>query len=221
MSSSTSPVTIILADDHELFRDGFKAMLRRRREMQFIGEAANGKELLERVATEKPRIVVTDIQMPVMDGIEATRYLKANYANLGVIILSMYEEESLIRDALLAGANGYLSKQASKEEIVAAIREVNAGGSYFCNAIARKVQRELEEQQNDRATGKVSFTPREEQIIRLLCEELSNKGIALRLQMSQRTVEEHRKHIQDKIGAKNLAGIVLYAIKHKLVKMKR
>ena len=118
----TGDIRVVMADDHEIFRDGFRLMLSRDADIHLVGEAANGRQLLELVADLRPHVVITDIKMPIMDGIEATRTIRASFPDVGIIGLSMFDEEDLILEVLEAGALGYLVKNADKEEVIEAIR---------------------------------------------------------------------------------------------------
>src|SRR5690348_4606233 len=128
----TNPIRIILADDHEIFRDGFKAMIRKQPSVDLIGEASNGEELVEITRRLKPDVVVTDIKMPRMDGLQATKILCAEFPQMGIVALSMIDEENLIIDMMEAGAKGYLLKNAHKDEIIEAIKAVHNDQIYYC-----------------------------------------------------------------------------------------
>src|SRR5215213_2604658 len=133
MSNHYLPIRVVLADDHEIFRDGFRVMLKKQDSVELIGEAGNGEELLEQVQELQPDIVITDIKMPKLDGINATKILAKKYPHIGVIALSMFDEENLIIDMLEAGAKGYLLKNAHKNEIIAAVESVFKNQIYYCN----------------------------------------------------------------------------------------
>ncbi|RPD43612.1 MULTISPECIES: response regulator transcription factor [Chitinophagaceae] len=219
--NKTTPLRLVLADDHELFRDGLQVMLKKQPTIETIGEASNGVELLYLVRTLHPDVVITDIKMPQMDGIEATRQLVKEFPKLPVIALSMFDEENLIVDMLEAGARGYLLKNASKQEIVAAIETVVDGEVYYCGNTSRKLAKLIATSKFDprNHAKEPEFSAREVEIIQMICEELSNKEIAARLGLSVRTVEGHRERIQEKMNVRNMAGIVVYAIKHHLYKV--
>jgi DNA-binding NarL/FixJ family response regulator len=216
--SALQPIKIVLADDHELFRDGFKVMLRKQNEIQLIGEAANGQELIEVVNELRPDVVITDIKMPVMDGIEATRKINAQFPKTGVIAFSMFDEESLVVEMLEAGAKGYLLKNAHKAEILEAIRMVNDDHTYYCSETSSKLAKLIASSKFDpfKKHKPLSFTEKERAVMCMICEEKTNKEIADKLHLSIRTIEGYRDRIQEKIQAKNAAGIVVYAIKHRI-----
>jgi DNA-binding NarL/FixJ family response regulator len=210
-------ITLVLADDHEIFRDGFKTLLKKQKDIEFVGEASNGKELIELVEMKKPDIVVTDIQMPIMDGIEATRLIRSKHPSIGIIALSMHLEESLIVEAVEAGVNGYLSKNVGKQELIEAIKTVKGGESYYCKSISKKLLERLTRLKFQAQNLKPHFTERELEVMKLICKEFTNKDIATALSLSSRTVEGIRESIQKKIGAKNTAGIVVYVIKNRII----
>ena len=211
------PLRIIIADDNEIYRDGFQIMLKKQNDLELVGKAENGKELVEMVPALKPDIIITDIKMPVMDGIEATKQLKKHYPYIGVIALSMFNEENLIVDMLEAGAKGYLLKNTTKEEVIEAARAVYRDETYYCPDTTIKLARLIARSSfNPYNKLKPQLNNKELEVIRLICQELSNKEIADRMHQSVRTIEGYRKQILEKIQAKNTAGIVVFAIKHNL-----
>lgn len=213
-----APIKIVIADDHEIFREGFKLLLKNQQEVQLVGEADNGRELLAVAAQQQPDIVITDIKMPLMDGIEACKAIKAKHPDMQVIALSMFNEDNLIVDMLEAGARGYLLKNTNKHELLQAVRAVYDGSTYYCMATSGKLTRMIAESKFNpyRNQPVKKFTPREMEIIKLMCEQHTNKEIATLLRLSIRTVESHREKIQEKTGARNSIGIVIYAIKNDL-----
>jgi DNA-binding NarL/FixJ family response regulator len=222
MKTST-PIKIILADDHEIFRDGFKAMVKKQPLVELIGEAGDGKELIELTRKLKPDVVVTDVKMPKMDGLQATKILSKEFPDIGIIALSMIDEENLIIDMMEAGAKGYLLKNAHKNEIIEAIKEVHNNHIYYCEGTSSKLTRMIAKSDRIPFMKKApipELSPREIDVIRLICEEMTNKEIASNLDLSIRTVEGYRDKIQEKIGARNSAGIVIYAIRNKIYDIK-
>jgi DNA-binding NarL/FixJ family response regulator len=210
-------INIVLADDHELIRDGFGVLIRKMPDIKLIGEAKNGKELLEIVRKLKPDVVVTDIKMPEMDGIEATKLLAKEFPELGIIALSMFDEKNLIAEMFDAGAKGFLLKNAQKDEIIDAIKAVNKGEHYYCRETNVKMAQLLAESLKKRAIKEeliAEFNEVELQIIKLVCKEYSNKEIADKLNINKRTIEGYRAEILKKTNSINSAGIVVYAMKH-------
>lgn len=217
MSNYSLPIRIILADDHEIFRDGFRVMLKKQTSIILEGEAANGEELVKLAHDVNPDVIITDIKMPKLDGIMATKQLLNELPHIGVIALSMFDEENLIVDMLEAGAKGYLLKNAHKNEIIAAVQAVAKDQTYFCEHTSQKLTKLLASSSyNPYKKIKPQFNETELAVMRLICEELSNKEIAEALHLSVRTIEGYRDRIQDKIQSRNTAGIVVYAIKHKI-----
>lgn len=216
-----NPIRIVLADDHEIFRDGFKAMIKKQPSVELLGEAADGEELVSIVRILQPDVVVTDIKMPKMDGLQATKIISSEFPNIGVIALSMIDEESLIIDMMEAGAKGYLLKNAHKNEIVDAIKAVNDHNIYYCDGTSAKLTRLIATSDKIpfNKKSKPELSPKEIDVVLLLCQELTNKEIADRLNLSIRTIEGYRDKIHEKIGAKNSAGVVIYAIRNGIYKI--
>ena len=213
-----NPINIILADDHEIFRDGFRVMLKKISHINLVGEAANGQELITISKELKPDVIITDIKMPVMDGIEATKLLTRMYPDVGIIALSMFNEENLIVDMLEAGACGYLLKNAPKDEIINAITSVFQKQTYYCKSTNARLAQMIAGSTYDplKKGNKPIFSDNEIIAIILICRQYSNQEIGDQLNLSKRTVEGYREKILEKIKAKNTAGIVVYAIKHKI-----
>ena len=218
--SSYTKISVVVADDHEIFRQGFKTMIDRYDELEVVGEAENGKELVQLVASLQPDLAFVDIKMPLMDGIDATREIASLSTGTRVIALSMFSDDVYVIDMLQAGASGYVLKNAQYDELVKASRIVMSGGYYFCNDASEKIQSFLKIHALNSLT-KVQdpvLTDREIQIIQLICEQLTTKEIAANLGLSQRTVDTYRDVIQKKTNSKNMAGVVLYAVKYGLYK---
>lgn len=213
-------IRVIIADDQELIRAGFQTLLRRQPEIEFVGEAENGRELLELADRLKPDIIFMDIKMPIMDGIEATRILSGRQPETGVIALTLYDDDNLIVDMLEAGAKGYLVKNAAKQEIIDAIHTVYEAGNYYCRHTNSKLAQLIAKSKfNPHKKNKaVEFTPREKEVIDLICREFSNKEIAANMGLSVRTIEGYRERIQEKMEVRSTAGLVVYAIKKGLFK---
>jgi DNA-binding NarL/FixJ family response regulator len=218
--TATADIKLMIADDHEIYRDGFKLMLSKFPEIILTGEAANGRELLDLATTLKPDVILTDIKMPVMDGIEATKKLAALFPETGIICLSMYDDDELIIEMLEAGATGYLIKNAGKDQIIEAIKTVYNGDPYYCKTTSHKLTQMIAKSRFNpyKKTVKTEFSEREEEIIACICTEMTNKQIADKLFISVRTVEGHRLKILEKMRVKNTVGLVVYAIKNGIVK---
>jgi DNA-binding NarL/FixJ family response regulator len=211
----TEPIRIILADEHEIYREGVKALLKSQDQINIIGEAAHGKELINLIVRLKPDIVLTDIYMPEMDGLEAMRIIKHMFPQINVIVFSLNSEYSLVHAMLEAGAKGYLPKVAKKEEIIQAIKKVHQYEMNFFKSSSNNLIN-LISKSKLRQEKILPFTDKEIKIIQLICQEYSAKEIAVQLNISLRSVESTRERILAKIGAKNMVGIVVYAIRNRI-----
>jgi two-component system, NarL family, response regulator NreC len=213
---------VLLADDHEIYLDGLQAMLQKQPGVEVVGLAANGQECVRLTADVHPDIILTDIMMPVMDGIAATKYITEHHPRVSIIALSMFDQENLIIDMLEAGAKGYLLKNAHKSEIMEAIHSVHKNVPYYCRSTTTRLARLIGQSRYNPKQLKesISFSDREKEIIRLICEEKTTKEIAEKLFMGSRTVEGCRIKILEKMQVHGVAGIVIYAIKHKLFEVK-
>jgi DNA-binding NarL/FixJ family response regulator len=222
---SEQPIKIIIADDHEVFRDGLKLMLSKEKAFSIVAEAENGLELIRLSDEHEPDIILTDIKMPKMDGIEATRRIHDQNQSIGVIALSMFNEESLVVDMLEAGALGYLLKSSDKAEIIDAVNTVYHHHPYYCKSTSARLAITITESRfnpyNKENAHSTLFSSKEIEIIRLICEEYSTKEIGDKIFQSMRTVEGYRSKILDKMNARNTAGIVIYAIKHGIYEVKK
>jgi DNA-binding NarL/FixJ family response regulator len=213
---------ILLADDHEIFLDGLQAMLQKHSNIEVVGQALNGEECINMVKSTRPDILLTDINMPVMDGIATTKYLNEYFPGVRIIALSMYDQDNLIVEMLEAGASGYLLKNAHKSEILEAIQSVYNNIPYYCRSTSTRLARLIGQSKFNpqNLVDTPVFSEREKLIIRLICEEKTTKEIAETIFMGSRTVEGYRIKILEKMQVKSVAGIVIYAIKHKLFVVK-
>ncbi|HWJ26320.1 MAG TPA: response regulator transcription factor, partial [Flavisolibacter sp.] len=176
MIQNSKPIKLVLADDHEIFRDGFRSMIRKQPIVELVGEAADGEELVDICLKLKPDIIITDIKMPKMDGIEATKRLARELPETGIIALSMFDEENLIVDMMEAGARGYLLKNAHKTEILEAITSVFGGQTYYCTETSARLAQMIAKSRFVPAarTKKIEFNDREIAVIRYICQQMSN-----------------------------------------------
>jgi DNA-binding NarL/FixJ family response regulator len=204
---------IILADDHSLFIDGLKTMLGQLPDIEVVAEAADGEELLRKLRLYYADLILLDIQMPKMNGLEAVRLIKMSFPDLKVIILTMHEEISYVKNLYEMGVNGYLLKNTNRDELEAAIRKVAQGGSYFSSDLITSMMSLTKDVDNGQ---EVALTRREKEILSLITQELNNSAIADRLHISLETVNSHRKNLLRKLNVKNTAGLVKYAITMKL-----
>jgi DNA-binding NarL/FixJ family response regulator len=211
-------IKVIIADDHEIYRDGLRMVLMKQPDFDLVAEAADGKELIDKVAELHPDIVISDVKMPNMDGVTATRHLAEHFPQVGIIALTMFDEEELIIDMLEAGAKGYLLKNADKYEIVEAIKSVYNQQPYYCRHTSNKLAQMVAKSKFNphKLNHRPEFNERELEIIISICNGLTSKEIAEKIFLSVRTVEGLRMKIMEKMDAKNTAGIIIYAIRHHL-----
>lgn len=213
-----SKIKIILADDHILVREGFKSLLNKNPKFEVVGEAENGKALLELVENVSVDVLLVDISMPLFNGIDAIAQLKKINRNLKFIMLTMHEEAEYILKSIQAGANGYLLKNVEPEELENAIVTVASGGKYF-NTIVSNIMIENLSKISDAGKEEVSdLTTREKEILQHVAAGLSTKLIADKLSISARTVETHRVHIMKKLQVNNGAEMVRKGLELKIIK---
>ena len=214
------PFKIALADDQLLFRQGLLSMLKEFPELNVVIEASNGEELLEEMKKKKVDVILLDLQMPKMDGFEATERIHKKYPETKIIILTTHNEESFIHHLLKKGAHGFILKDQDIETIIDAIYSVKENGYYFNDKVSRALVKGLMESDTIRPTfKKTSLTEREIEIIKLMSKEHTAQEIAYKLFISIRTVDGHRERIMEKTKARNTVGIVMYAVKHHLLEI--
>jgi len=210
-------IRIIIADDHQLFRNGLKILLNTFPEFEVTGEASNGKEYLELLKTIQADIALMDINMPEMDGIEATRRGVKMNPSVNVIALSMYGEDEYYYKMVDAGAKGFLLKDSDISEVKEAILTVVKGGSFFSQELLYHVIQKIKHREHE--TKSANLSKREREILVKICEGLSNQEIAEALFISKRTVDKHRANLLGKTNSKNTASLILFAIKNKLIEI--
>jgi len=214
-------IRVLIADDHTLFRESLRSLLETAKEIEVVAEAENGKTTIIRVRESKPDIVLMDIAMPDIGGLEATRRIKEENPSVKVIMLSMYEADQYIFESLKAGASGYILKRNTFEELISAIRAVYQGESFLCPTVARKVINNWRQRVSlDKKQPRVShpsLTSREIEILTLVAEGKSNKEIAKLLNISIRTVQTHRFNLMKKLGVHDRTQLVRHAIKEGLI----
>lgn len=204
-------IKIILADDHELFRDGFTSLIDKCPGIELVAQTCNGKHLVELTEKLLPDVVLTDIMMPDMNGIEATREISKKFPGVGIIVISMFNESYMLKDMLEAGAIGYLLKNASKEELVSAINSVYKNRPFFCNDTTIKLAK-LHTSNTFSHNVENQLTEKEKEVILYICRGMANKDIAEKMYLSIRTIEGYREKIMQKTKTTKVAGLVLYAI---------
>lgn len=213
---------IVIADDHKLFRRGIIALLEDFDFIGEIGEASNGAELLDLLANIEtlPHVILLDLQMPVMDGVEAYQKIKVLYPDIKVIIITMEDDEQYILHLVGEGVNGYLLKNADPEEMEMAILKVLEKGYYFSENISSLVIQNIKRLDKAEAILNPDFSERELKVLELICKEYSNSEIADIMNISIRTAEGYRQKLLDKSGAKNIAGLVIMALKYNWINIK-
>jgi DNA-binding NarL/FixJ family response regulator len=210
-------ISIVIADDHQLFRNGLKILLSAFPEFGVVGEASNGEEFLSLIKKTSADIALMDINMPEMDGIEATKRAMKTNGDIDIIALSMYGEEEYYYKMIEAGAKGFLLKDSDILEVKEAIVTVKNGGSYFSQELLRYVTPKIKHHEPENKPANLS--KREKEILLKICEGLSNQEIAETLFISKRTVDKHRANLLGKTGSKNTASLILFAIKNKLIEI--
>lgn len=211
---------MVIADDHPAYLEGLKMMLRREKKINLIGEAGDGLQLLDSLTQIQPDVIVLDIHMPNMGGIEAIRQISHLYPYIRMLALTMDSYDYMVVDVLEAGALGYLVKNAGKDEILEAIETVYEHQPYYSRTISSETIKRISASGfNPHKNNKLVLTETEKQIIQCICRELTSKEIASELCLSTYTVESYRKEISRKIGAKSMAGVVIFAIKKGIYKI--
>jgi DNA-binding NarL/FixJ family response regulator len=211
------PIRVLLADDHELVRACIRSLLEKLSDVEVAAEASDGREAIRLVEKHEPHVVLTDIAMPVLNGLEVTRHLTDKFPKVRVVVLSMYSDEEHVYLALRAGAAGYLLKGAAREELELAIRAVAQGAMYLSPTVSKPIMMEY----GGRATGETSLlkrlSARQIQVLQLIAKGKTTKQVALELNISAKTVETHRMQLMDRLEIHDIPGLVRFAIKVGLV----
>jgi len=210
-----SQIRIVLADDHTVMRAGIRLVLERQPDLHVVGEASDGRETVNAVERLHPDVVVMDIAMPNLNGIEATRQILANGVAVSIVVLSMHSDEEYVLRALKAGARGYLLKESAEADLIAAVRAVIGGKSFFSPAVSRLLVEDYVRQLQDRdiEDSYELLTTREREILQLVAEGKSNKDVANLLNLSVYTVETHRSNIMEKLNLHGMPELILYAVR--------
>jgi DNA-binding NarL/FixJ family response regulator len=214
-------IRIFLADDHDIVREGIISVLHRERDLKVVGEAGDGREAIEKIRKTKPDVIIIDISMPNMNGIEVMEELLREQCPGKFIILTQHEKEEYIRLAMHAGASGYLVKYSITKDIIDAIRAVSRGEVFFSTAISTILLRDYVQAARQKSAPQtdLDLTNRETEVLQLIAGGLSSRQIAEKLSLSTRTIEFHRANIIQKLGIRDVAGLTRYAIKHGLAKI--
>jgi two-component system response regulator NreC len=210
---------ILLADDHILMRSGLRALLDRQPNLEVVGESENGRETVALAASLKPDVVVMDVGMPILNGIEATQTIVTQCPTVAVVILSMHADESYVMRALKSGARGYLLKDSAAADLIGAIHAISQGKSFFSPKVSRILAEDYVRvlKQKGAVDTYDLLTSREREILQLLAEGQTNKDVATALNISPYTVETHRSHILQKLNLHNSAELVLYAVRKGII----
>lgn len=210
---------IIIVDDHDLFRDGLKTLFNLGGVANVIGEAANGVDFLELLKSKSPDLVLLDIDMPKMDGINATREAVKLYPNIRILALSMFGEYKYYSRMIEAGAKGFLLKSSNKHELETAIEKISAGHSYFSEELLQDMMNNINSKSTDKSISKnlIGFNDKEIEIIEHMCQGLSTEEISHKIFLSAKTVSNYRNLMLQKTGCKNSTHLIFYAIKHNIV----
>ncbi|HLP33957.1 MAG TPA: response regulator transcription factor [Bacteroidia bacterium] len=209
-------IKIAIADDHQMFIDGLQSLLKGNKNMSVSCVANNGEALLQALEKSSVDVILMDVNMPVMDGIEATKQVKQKHPDTRVIMLTMFSSKDYIEKLLRAGANGYILKNTGKEELTTAIERVMQGESYFSKEVTERIMEGLQGKKAENNPHMVELTEREKDVLRLIAQELTSHEIADKLFISFHTVETHRKNLISKLQVKNIAGLVKYAVQNGL-----
>ena len=210
-------ISVLIADDHTIVRSGVRLLLKAESDIRVVGEALNGREALELAESLQPDVVLMDITMPEMDGLEATKEIKSRFPQINVLVLTMHRSDEYFFEMLKAGASGYILKGAKTSELINAVRIVQGGEVFLYPSMTQKLVQgylQLADLDNE---GEPSLSPREKEIFRLLAEGYSNKEIAEKLVISPSTVHSHRGNLMDKLGLGNRRELIQYARKRGLI----
>jgi two-component system response regulator NreC len=213
-------IRLLVADDHALLRQALRMLLESQAGLEVVGEATNGRDAVESAERLLPDVVLMDMVMPGLNGIDATRQIAKRVPGTRVLILTAYLEDERLLQALRAGASGYVVKNSDLEELILAIQSVHRGNTYFSTSVSQEIainEVMLQAKQNEGRTGYDLLTNREREVLQLIAEGLSNQAIAEELVISVKTVEAHRAHIMTKLHAKNRTDLIRYALKRGLV----
>lgn len=207
---------ILIVDDHQMFIDGLKSILAKQKDFTVYAEALSGEDALEIIANDKPDMVITDISMPGMSGIELTKIIKHDFPEIKVVVVSMHNDSAVVSEILMAEAEGYILKNTGKTELLNALNRIANDGTYYSNAVLSTMMKQVKKEAAVQNEVKI-LTEREIEILKLIAEEYSSEQIAEKLFISKRTVDSHRANILAKLETKTLAGLIKYAIRNNII----
>lgn len=214
-------LNLLIVDDHKIFRDGLKLLLSQFPFIDTIHEASNGQEFLDMVGDIQPDLIMMDINMPIIGGIEATRLALKRQPDLKIIVLTTFHDEDFIEQMMIAGVEGYMLKRSTPEEFEMAMNRVASGGNYFSDEIVRTVASKLSKirEESMARMSRPIFTDREMEILTLLCKGLNNDQVSEIIHISPKTIEKHKSNLFQKTDSNNTINLILYAFRNGLVKM--
>ena len=214
-----SKIKIAIADDYKIYRDGLKVGLSADDNLDVIAEADNGEDLLKELETSSPDVIIMDLKMPIMDGMEATKAVRKKYPSIKVLVVTMYEDDKFIIHLMENGANGYLLKNAEPEEIRKSIYAVHENGYYFNDLVNKALLKKLVLKNNFKPSfnQNVELTERELEVLKLICQEKTAVEIGKEIFLSPRSIEGIRQRLIEKVGVRNTAGLVMFAVKNGIV----
>jgi len=208
-------ITVLLAEDHQIVREGFRSLLQHEGDIEVVAEAANGRQAVQLTRKLRPDVVVMDIAMPLLNGLEAARQIRKDFPDTKVLFLSAHSDDAYIDQVTVLGATGFLLKQSSSENLATAIREVTKGNSFFSRSITKRVRDRSQKalQRGEKFKQKVNhLSSREVEVLQLIAEGKPNKQVAEELGVSFKTVDKHRQHLMSKLDIHDVAGLTRYAI---------
>src|SRR6185369_11150332 len=208
-------ITVLLAEDHQIVREGFRSLLKHEPDIEVVGEAETGRQAVQMTRKLRPAVVVMDIAMPLLNGLEATRQIREDFPETKVLILSAHSDDSYVEKVALLGAAGFLLKQTSSEVLAKAIREVQKGNTFYSPSISKRVRdqdRKSLNRKGDFTKKNNSLSSREAEVLQLIAEGKPNKQVAAELGVSFKTVDKHRQHLMSKLNIHDVAGLTRYAI---------
>jgi DNA-binding NarL/FixJ family response regulator len=210
-------ISVLVADDHSIVREGLRRLMEGEDDIRLCGEAADGQEVLGQVELHRPDVVILDIGMPHLTGLETLDQVRSKHPDVKTILLSVHADPPMVQNAISLGVDGYLLKSARPDEILAAIRAVTRGGSYFSPPIAREIVAQIREPLPASEKPFSTLSGREREVLHLIADGLSAKEIAAKLAISSKTVEAHRTSLMRKVGVRKATELVRYAVRHGLV----
>ena len=210
-------IKVFLAEDHQILREGIVNLLKDDLEIIVVGEASNGKEAIEKLSTFATDVAILDINMPLVGGLEVTKFLKKNYPSIKVLVLSMLDHENYATKMFQAGAKGYALKNIGKEELLRAIKKIHIGETYVSPEIAALLVHKLQTGFTNKSKFGEDFSKKEIEVVSLIAEGLTNHEIAEKLIISKRTIEAYRTNLIEKTGTKNTASLIKYVIENKII----